>query len=492
MKRRLAWIGGLFITLIGSVMMFGVIESVQFNGLRVIAVEKLNRMTEGLSEEGISGNVDDLLELDGQKIPYEQAKNTFYVSQPLEDEGYAGTFHALSDDCRIYMQQDEALHDKRKAIAEGHAFKIWFVTENAYKVSNLIFTGLPVISIRTEQGGLTEEYANGNITIQNPNDSEVIAMSVKNSEAVVKKNFNSDTITFKLYKKGYKEERNLSLLGLGKRTSWKLYPVYEKDGSLAREKLSGSIWNCVCETEDFRRNMEYAEVIVDGQYKGLYYLSPKIGKGYLGLREEDRMYECRGTAADGERYYEVIGDEDTLLNREALKEYEELLEGDDRDLNIIQYGNFIDYYIYLQAVCGIQYCSEEYDILACRKDNGYEFYRIPERSKYVFGIYPDEIGWQSIAAAEAVMEDGIYDRLAEVFGDGFYSDTAERWRELRGDVLQTERMLQCVRQCESRLTDSGYIARCGEQEAYQAACEALHKFIVQRMRFLDRYFGQAG
>ena len=108
-----------------------------------------------------------------------------------------------------------------------------------------------MISIRSDADGLTEEYGRGDIVVQNPDDEDVIAMSVKDSAIQVKTNYHSGTISFKLSKKDYQEERNLNLLGLGKRTSWKLYQVHDRDGSACTEMLSSYVWNCVCVMSSF-------------------------------------------------------------------------------------------------------------------------------------------------------------------------------------------------------------------------------------------------
>lgn len=488
MKRRLVWIGCLLAALICSVIVFRRMDAMQFNGLRVMSPERLEQMTEHLDEMSGPENVAELITLDGEAIPYDVQSNTFYVSQSVEKENYAGTFAAARADCRVYIQSDIALYDKRAAVAEGHIFHLWFVTQSAYSVSDFIFTGLPMISISSDQGRLSEHYERGNIIVHNPNDQDVITMSVKYSDLEVKTNYNSGTISFQLYKKGYQEERNLQMLGLGKRTSWKLYPVYDEDGALVREMLAAYVWNCVCDNENMLRNMEYAEVIVDGTYRGLYYLSPKVGKGYLKLGEDDKAYKMEGQAEDGTKICETVGEQDTDADRTACRLYENLWEEEGRDLTSVNAGNMINYHIWLQAVCGVRNSLEDYYLIAYRNGDAYEFNRMPDRSKYVFGIYPAVIGWQSLQAAEAVMEDEVFDSMVQAQGESICRAAADRWREVRSGGLDTEILLQYAYQCEKELTESGYIVRQADQEKHEAACRALRQFIRQRMEYLDGYF----
>lgn len=488
MKKKPVWMGCLLVALVSFIILVRRIDAMMFNGLRVLSEDRLRQMTVDLSEMDNLQGAEWLLELDGQRIPYDRDENIFYVSQSTKVAEYAGTFSAVREDCAVYIQEDAALHDKQTAIEQGHVFRVWFVTEEAYGVSDLIFTGLPMVCIYSDEGKLSDDYGRGDIVVQNPDDNDVITMSVKHSAIMVKTDHHSGTISFKLYKKGYSEERNLQLLGLGKRTSWKLYPVHDKDDSAVREMLAAYVWNCVCETESFQKSMMYAEVIVDGKYKGLYYLAPKTGKSYLGLGIEDRAYKLEERLEDGAKVYEVIGDTDDKENRLALAEYEELWESENHDLDVIDIGKYIDYQIWLQTVCGVRNNTEEYIIVAQKNGESYEFCIVPGRSKFVFGIYPPAIGWQSLTAAEAIVEDESYERLKAELGDILCEETADRWRELRGGVLSTDVMQQYLWQCERELIESGYIARTTGKEEYEAACRKLREFLILRMNYLDSYF----
>ena len=504
MKKRPIWLGCLLFAMICSVVLFHRTDSMQFQGLPVKSGEQLRQMTENLSDVSGFQSVDDLIELDGGRIPYDRFQNTFYVSQSVGDDEYAGTFRITEESCDVYIQEDEALQDKRTAIREGHIFRLWFVTQEGYRSAGLIFTGLPMISIRSDDDGLTEEYGRGEIVVQNPDDEDVIAMSVKDSAIQVKTNYHSGTISFKLSKKDYQEERNLNLLGLGKRTSWKLYQVHDRDGSACTEMLSSYVWNCVCVNEQLHRDMAYAEVVLDGAYSGLYYLAPKLGKAYLKLNEDDRLYKAEG-GEEAERNlsveeedagsrretssekYSVVGDEDIESSREALEQYTALWNGRHQEFGQINTENWRDYHIWLQTVCAVQGSKEDYCIIAGENNGNYEFFRMPERSKFVFGIYPAERGWESMTAVETVTEDETYEKLAKTLGSAFEEVLADRWSRLRTGALNTETMQQYVRACERELIESGYIARNGNREEYEAACFAVRKFIGQRLEFLDNY-----
>lgn len=523
MKKRFILMGCLCIVMICAIIFLCRVDAMLLNGLRVLSPERLAQMTEQLSEAAEPGEAADLLELDGSAIPYDKRSNTFYVGQSATGGEYTGTFQVSKKDCSVYIQEDKALQDKQKAIAEGHVFHLWFVMEDTYIVSDLVFTGLPMLRIDSGEGRLTADYGKGRLVVHDPDREDIDVMSVKESEAEFKENYQSGVISFKLYEGDFQKERNLRLAGLDKHSSWKLYPVHEADVSAVREMLAAYVWNVICTDGELHREMEYAEVIADGEYLGLYYLVPKVGKGYLKLKKDDRVYKLEDFSGDGTGIYEMVGDEDTPENRTALEEYESLWEAgtqentrenmysgtdgeeqedpgerspDDAERNIdvqkdvpVSIENCMDYQLWLQAVCGIRNSTQEYYVIASEKKGQYIFRRMPTRSKYVFGIYPSGIGWQSLTAAEAVLADEPYDKLVEWYGDSLRVQTAERWQELRKDLLDTEALLQYQEQCAEQLAAGGYAARSGKAEEYEKDVLRLRTFIGQRMDCLDRYFG---
>lgn len=488
MKRKQIWMLCLAAALLGSLLLFGRVDAMELNGLYVMSEEELTQLVADLPRGDPLDHLDRRIRFEGKQVPYDQTDNTFYVSQKIEEKSYEGSFSSVGEDCIVCIQDEEILEDKRRAILEGHAFKIWFVTKEAYAVADLIFTGLPVIGIHSDMNELSGEYAGGNMVIQDPDDHDVVTMSAKESQMEAKINDNTGTISFRLHKKDPSEERNLSLLGLGKRSAWKLYPVSEKDEAVSREMMAVYLWNCVCEEDTLRKGMEYAELIVDGEYKGLYYLSPKIGRGYLKLQEEDGLYECEMMREDGTKQYKMIDGSEHPQGSWLLKAYEDMWTAGEPSFSQVDLENYMNYHLYLQAACAVENSVEEYYVTARQTAGGCRFSKIPERSRFVLGMYPKEIGWQSLFVSETIIEDTEYDALVSQI-QGLEAQTARRWRTLRRDVLSTDNLLQTACLYEQRLVDSGYIARRGEVGVYVRGCHALHDLIEERMKYLDRYYG---
>lgn len=457
MKKKAVWLGCLILGLFLAVIVIHRIDNMKVCGIRVVSGDALNEIASGLSSLSNLQTMNKLMTMDGQAVPYVQEENTFYISQSVETAEYAGALRAVGDDYDIYLEKDELLQDKQTAISEGHVFKLWFVSDEVYVTANVIFTGLPVICINTEEE-TDAENAEGDLVIQNPDDDDINGLSVKYSLAQIKENSNTETVTLKLFKKEFQEERNLSLLGLGKHTSWKLYPIYDKDESMLRAILAAYVWNAVCDEENLQRPFGYAEVIVDGKYRGLHLVSPKVGTGYLNLQPDEQLYKC--------------------------EEMQEEIEAEQIDT-----GNCVNYNIYLQAVCAVRNGQTEYYFIGQKSEKaGYTYKRMPEDYKYVFGLYPKEIGWQSVTAAESIMRDDVYDQIYETTGSSFESAAEERWRSLRDHQLSTENLLKQGLLYSQELMQSGYVARNCSIHEYNNACEEVFAFVIKRMNYLDQYY----
>lgn len=439
-----------------SAVMIHRIDNTKVCGIRVISGDKLNDMTSGLELLKNLSDMNQLITMDGQAVPYVQTSNTFYISQPAETEEYAVTLHAVGDDYDIYLEKDELLYHKQTAISEGHTFRLWFVSDQVYFTANVIFTGLPVICIDTE-AEVSEEETEGSLVIQNPDDSDINGMSVKYSAANIKENSNTGTMTLKLHKQN-QEERNLSLLGIGKHSSWKLYPIYERDDTMLRSILAAYVWNVVCGEEGLQREFQYAEVIVNGTYKGLYLTSPKVGAGYLDLAPDEEVLACEQMPED--------------------------VDTDQADIR-----NLVNYHVYLQAVCAVRNGQTEYYLIGRNSEKeGYLYQRTPEDYKYVFGIYPKEIGWQSVTAAESIMPDDFYDKIYETMGNNLEELVEVRWSSLRENELSTKNLLTQYLVYSQELSKSGYIARNSRTDKFESEGKALSEFIIERMDYLDQYY----
>ena len=263
-------------------------ESSKFGGVSILSEGELQKKVKNLEYIKTPSNVDEILSFNSQKVAYDKNKNTFYVSQRTDSNDFSGVFATNYVNSSIYFETDEAFRDLKSAIEVGHEFNIWIITEQSYTICNIIITGMPVISINTENY-VSDEFVKGEIMISNPKDEEVNGLSIKVANSMIKCNPNSETYSIKLLKKDYIEEKKLSLLGLEKKANWKLYKLSENDDTFMRALLASEVWNIINKDTILEREYELVEIIVNKRYKGLYLLAPKWTRGYLGLEQDNEL-----------------------------------------------------------------------------------------------------------------------------------------------------------------------------------------------------------
>lgn len=73
---------------------------------------------------------------DGCPVAYDSISNTIYIPQNIEDSNWIGKLTA--DTGELYFAEDEYWKDKKAAIAEGHLFKLYQVTEENHAIYNVV------------------------------------------------------------------------------------------------------------------------------------------------------------------------------------------------------------------------------------------------------------------------------------------------------------------------------------------------------------------
>lgn len=165
---------------------------------------------------GVAGLKNDI-RYDGYPVAYDSISNTIYIPQNIEDSNWIGKL--TSDTGELYFAEDEYWKDKKAAIAEGHLFKLYQVTEENHAIYNVVFTGMPILCL-SEEGIYWEEdkeIRQGSMQIFDPYSEGAFYQS---SECT----FNTRGGSSLFYpKSSYKLElqnNKLSLLGMRKDDDW--------------------------------------------------------------------------------------------------------------------------------------------------------------------------------------------------------------------------------------------------------------------------------
>ena len=99
------------------------------------------------------------LAFSGEKLPFDRNTSTFYLPLNMQTSAWeTGILTSLSPDVEIFFAEDFTKEDKQGAIGEGKTFRFYAVRGGEYQVCSLAVTGLPIISIETEETADTEVF----------------------------------------------------------------------------------------------------------------------------------------------------------------------------------------------------------------------------------------------------------------------------------------------------------------------------------------------
>lgn len=482
--RKKLWLGMLCALLCFACIVMGWLEHSSVCGLQVLSKDKLLEMTENMEYVKSAEGIGELLQFEGQAIPYDDITKTFYISQDVKKKRYQGIISGTVNDCDIYIEEIDDIYSKERTISKGSILQVWILVGDTYTKCNLIFSGIPILALDSEQ---QPDYSHGEIVLYNPNDSELGQMSIKTSAAEIKENMNSGTVTIKLCKDNYLDERKLSLLAMGKERSWKLYTVSDKDDTCVRAILAAEIWNTVTRDKRRVRPYRFIEVIINNEYAGLYLMAPKVTPSYLELSENSFLCSYEENTS-----FVVVDEEVSEDIQEIITEYVEWLRREKDDVNSFDLNSYIDYNIFEQIIFGVKNISESKYLIAEPMKGTLVYSVMPERLEYCFGCLPNSLDYLSWQGEKRVVEDIEYQLLCEKYPEAITHNTIAYWNELYAGSLSSKYIQELAEKHEQFLREGGYIDRSGRAENYETACERLDEYINDRMYALNEYFSNAG
>ncbi|OYO59686.1 hypothetical protein CG709_18035, partial [Lachnotalea glycerini] len=220
--------------------------------------------------------------------------STFYLPLSMDDESWEfGEFTSGDESVTILFTEDFKTVDKLNAIANNQSFTFIAFTNEEYRYYNLIFTGLPIMNITINEGNL-DDSAQIDMSLYS---AKTKSNWVKTSMANIRVRGNTSR---EFPKKAYKLEltkfdntgntvsNKMSLLNMRKDNDWILYAMYN-DESKIRDKLSIDIWSQFGANDnsfscDYGTKLEYVELVVNGEYYGIYGLMEPVDAKKLGVK----------------------------------------------------------------------------------------------------------------------------------------------------------------------------------------------------------------
>lgn len=482
---------------------------------------------------------------EGESLPYRQDSRTFYL--PLTDEmTEKGVAEEDFADCRgeavtfVRLQETTELET---AAVEGTAYPFSFA-ESGEKYL-LVFTGMPMLSL-TETGESDGVYTPVKMTLFSGKFS---SGEVVHSEGRIKvrgalsTHFPKVGYRLKLDMQdefGNRKKNPLSLLDMRVSDAWNLTALYADDLKI-RDKVSIDLWQQLMEEEDaygteaaFGTNMEYVEVVRDGDYLGMYGLLEPIDAQQLGISQS------AGGAGQSEYYYkkqnDVIADESAFqfsiaeqilpetkteeetensvnyvasleikdaagqLSREAwepIRQYMCMMRYglfDDMVPELLNLTNAADFWIFLQTIGGVDNAIKNVYYAARFENGAYRLYFVP---------WDMDMSWGNEYSEESHTFQSYYTYPADEWIDwnpgtpmleedcaGFPELVKARYETLRQDILSDENIISAMRTQFAYVKQSGAYARDAARwtlSPHTATTMQIENFAWERMQALDEY-----
>lgn len=422
------------------------------------------------------------LECNGVPMAYWAQENTYYCTLGLEQGEEWPQMHLCAKGepgVSVCFVDDYAYDWCCEAIREGYAYQAMAYTDEAYMYFNVVFTGLPIVSIQAQTDIPAHEDVPAELTLS-WDDHTVFSSHIRTHER-------GDSSLRLSEKHGLKVEftRNADgtkkisqeMPGLGLTKEFILI-AFAFEPQLVRDRLSWEIWNGITqESEPFGvRRTQYAEVFVNGDYKGVYLMMEpydyveELGKCSAAAVETDSVYRLVGghvyefdralTQDSRNIFYEAHYVPEGEAAFSALEPYLALMAEEDDEAfceqaqALLNMDSVIRYCLFVEA--GTMMDSERNNLyIWAHRENG--------RLTYSFGAWDLDNAWGKQGGIENTnswIPFPLFDRLLRLDCGGFFcSRTYEIWRQMRETVYNEAFVGGVLEEYEHLLGDSGAYRR---------------------------------
>lgn len=449
----------------------------------------------------------DLTELryNGEKAPLDLDTYTLYLSQGEESLGsytdLQGILTTESSRQSIYLVEDSALKDPQAAIGSGTPLTLLVVEGDQCCPVNVVLTTLPVFTLEGQETDVPAKYGyemEGDCTLFAGYDPASGGSSVESSR--LEWHIRGET-TAKYDKKSYKlslkdkdgDNNHCDLLGMGADDDWILNPMVMDDTKL-REKTVMDLWNSFAEVCDWNYKMscgEYVEVILNGEYRGLYLLQRRVDAKYLDIDKEQDLL-LKGNDTDPQyKGYEIISS--PFSNEETYALMEDTWQG--LEGNRFHRENFIDVTLLINYIAGLDNVELKnmfYYLKYDEERQGYDLYFIPWDTDMSFGLYWEDGFTYNYQKSLTTTAYRIEYYTQQLYSQEMDRQLAQHWQELRSSLFSEDNILAVLDYNQNRILSSGAYQRDQEKWGlfHQGADtqENLHSFCAERLSWLDTYY----
>ena len=525
MRKKLLVLGSVFL-LISSFLLINRLQKSNFtifNQISETQIEEIKSSRQKTEELGFTA-----LLCNEMRVPFDDATNTFFVPLDMETEQWEKIeFISGQPEYGILFNENVTLKQKQDVISKGEQFEMVVYNEQNWSTYYVVFSGLPIIDLATNEGFYATEEITGVATFYDVNFTEHgTEQSAYNghirgntSRMFPKKGYKLNLTYTNEY--GEEDGNKLSLFGMRKDDDWILYALYNDDTKL-RDALSMEVWDrfgatAVSENSYYGPKMTYVEVFADNQYCGLYgFMEPVDGK-QLNLAEDDYSYKRknpgglaykRRTFAETTVYdAEIEGFEikDGLLEEGAWDPMAQLaklitkIEKQDyfTEQDIINEDSLMRMWLLMQIMTGHDHTAKNIFYIA-KYDTSLKY-----NYQFYFAPWDMDLTWGNVSVGEVnpyytdfemdTFDNRVYWDTADWFMESNFNGVRDRaeelYAELRSTVLTDEAVEEIIEELDYQIRDSGAFARDKARwpEGIHAKDSSnLIEYAKKRLNFLDK------
>ena len=451
----------------------------------------------------------------GAEAAYDAESNTFYCTLGLENgeewpKIKLTTAKNVGGGLTLCFVDDYAYDACADAIRDGYAYQIMAYTDEAYSYSDVVFTGLPILSLHTAEEITTEDTpAALNLAFGNGERLEANARAhLRGNASLVRLDKHSYKVEFTRTENG-KKKIPQNVPGLGQ-TDEIILLAMGFDPNMVRDRLSWSMIERIWPKDEAFAPVgrEYVEVFVNDAYQGAYLMMvpfdrrAEIEKAGAGSVQRDSLYRSVIAAVDKGRPidegYELFIAPDAENPFAGLQTYLRLDDGEMDDETFcreaaahIDVPSLMRYTLLVQGMALCDNIFNNMYVWAHETAAGVVYRFIP---------WDMDLSWEKEPGAywDCWMIDALACRVIELDVSGARAELAAQWRRMSeaGFTIDTVREELALYQHE--LTDSGAFLRDAERwgkeqdEMDVSQIEAVAEYRFELLCRLTQAIGETG
>ena len=451
----------------------------------------------------------------GAEAAYDAESNTFYCTLGLENgeewpKIKLTTAKNVGGGLTLCFVDDYAYDACADAIRDGYAYQIMAYTDEAYSYSDVVFTGLPILSLHTAEEITTEDTpAALNLAFGNGERLEANARAhLRGNASLVRLDKHSYKVEFTRTEDG-KKKIPQNVPGLGQ-TDEIILLAMGFDPNMVRDRLSWSMIERIWPKDEAFAPVgrEYVEVFVNDAYQGAYLMMvpfdrrAEIEKAGAGSAQRDSLYRSVIAAVDKGRPidegYELFIAPDAENPFAGLQTYLRLDDGEMDDETFcreaaahIDVPSLMRYTLLVQGMALCDNIFNNMYVWAHETAAGVVYRFIP---------WDTDLSWEKEPGAywDCWMIDALACRVIELDVSGARAELAAQWRQMSeaGFTIDTVREELALYQHE--LTDSGAFLRDAERwgkeqdEMDVSQIEAVAEYRFELLCRLTQAIGETG